>query len=279
MWKKILTVIAVILLLAGIGFLLFPPVSNYVGQKKADAIVADFDKSVENVSETVTTEDGEVISSLEEAEEAGYVDDEGYPVTSVSYRGGRNGGKTEYGSRTVFKKDLDRLLKDSLAYNEKLLTGQGTEDTTQYDKPVFDLKEYGIEDNIYAYISIDAINMRLPVYLGADYNILSSGAAHLYGTSLPVGDNSANCAIAGHTDYAGRIFFDNIRKLEKGDTVDVTTFWDTVEYEVIDHKVINPYESNDLLIQKDRQLLTLITCTYVSGSDFDRYLVICERKK
>lgn len=277
MWRKILTVVAVILLLTGIGFLLFPPVSNFIGQKQADAIVADFDKRVENVSETITTEDGDVIDSLEEAEEHGYVDDEGYPVTSVTYSG-EGGSNAAYGDRTVFKRDLNDLLNDSLAYNERLLTAQGTKEMIQYEKPVFDLKDYGIDDGVYAYISIDAIDMRLPVYLGSDEIKLSCGAAHLYGTSLPVGDNNTNVAIAGHTSYPGRIFFDDLRKLEIGDTVSLKTYWDTTEYEVIDHKIITPDEVNDLLIQKDRQLLTLITCIYVRGDDFDRYLVICEKK-
>ena len=277
MWRKILTVVAVILLVVGLGFLLFPPVSNFVGQKRADAIVADFDKNVENITETVTTEDGEVIDSLEKAKEKGYVDDEGYPVTSVTYY---DDGHVVYGDRTVYKKDLNDLLQDSLAYNERLITGQGTEDTIQYDKSVFDLKDYGIDDGVYAYISIDAIDMRLPVYLGSDEIKLSCGAAHLYGTSLPVGDNNINVAIAGHTAYVGRIFFDNLRKLEIGDKVSITTYWDTTYYEVIDYKTITPEETNDLLIQKDRNLLTLITCIYTGrGAEFDRYLVICEKKK
>lgn len=277
MWKKVLTVIAVIVLLAGLGLLLFPTASNFVGQKQADAVIADFDQKADTVTETVTTEDGEVIASLEEAKEKGYVDDEGYAVTSVTYTG--TDGGAQYGDRIVYQKDLDQLLRDSIAYNEKLINGQGMEDTIQYDKPVFDLKEYGIDDGVYAYITIDAIDMRLPVYLGASDIAMSCGAAHLYGTSLPVGDQDYNCAIAGHTSYTGRIFFDNLQKLEVGDKVSIKTYWDTTEYEVIDHKIVAPNENGDLLIRQDRQLLTLITCIYLGhGKDFDRYLVICEKK-
>lgn len=261
---KILTVAAVIILIVGIGFLLFAPVSNFLGQKKADAVVDTFEKTVDNISETVTTEDGEEITSLEEAIEYGYIDEEGYPVNP-------------YGERVVYKLDLDRLLNDSLAYNKMLLTGQGTKDTIQYSRPVFDLKTYGISDSIYCYITIDAIGMRLPVYLGANDTMMSYGAAHLYGTSLPVGEESTNCAVAGHTGYIGRIFFDNIRRLKVGDTVTVTTYWDNTDYKVIGHKTIKPDESDDLLIQDGRQLLTLITCVSDGNDDFDRYLVICEK--
>ena len=275
MRKKILIIIAAVILIAGVGFLLFPTVSNFIGQKKAESAVESFDDTAENVAETVDAEDGATISSLKEAKEHNMVDEDGFPVESVT----QSGGRIVYGRRIVYKWDLDRLLADSLAYNEMLLTGQGTQDTIQYNKPVFDLYDYGLDDDIYAYVTIDAIDMRLPVYLGADETVLCAGAAHLYGTSLPVGEGSYNCAIAGHTNYVGRIFFDNLKKLEVGDTVQVTTYWDKREYEVIGHKTVPSDATDDLLIQKDRQLLTLITCIWQGrGSEFDRYIVTCERK-
>ena len=36
MWKKVLVVIAILMLLTGLGFLLSPPVSTYVGPQHAD---------------------------------------------------------------------------------------------------------------------------------------------------------------------------------------------------------------------------------------------------
>ena len=275
MWRKVLTVVAVIILIVGIGFLLFPTVSNYIGKTKANAMADAFDQAADHITETVTAVDGTVIDSLAAAKEKGYVDEDGLPVDSVT----KSGGSIVYGTRIIYQKDLDDLLRDSLAYNEMLLTGQGTEDTIQYNRPVFDLSTYGLSDNVYAYIDIEAIDMRLPVYLGADEYVLSYGAAHMYGTSLPVGEGSYNCAIAGHTNYPGRIFFDNLKKLQIGDTVKLTTYWDTSEYKVTDYKIVTPDNTDDLLIQQDRQLLTLITCIWTGhGQDFDRYIVTCERK-
>lgn len=271
MSRKILTVIASVILIAGLGFLLFPPVSNFIGQKKADSAADSYDKAIENITETVTAEDGEVISSYEEAVEHGYVDDEGYPVSYIS--------DTGYGERVVYQLDLDRLRADSLKYNEMLLTGQGTADTTVYSRAALDLEQYGISDDIYCYITIDAIGMRLPVYLGANDTMMSYGAAHLYGTSLPVGNMDSTCAFAGHTDYIGRIFFDNIRKLDTGDEVKITTWWENTYYRVVDYQIVSPDDSTYLQIQKGRQLLTLITCISDGEGGFDRYLVICEKEK
>ena len=97
------------------------------------------------------------------------------------------------------------------------------------------MRSYGLS-NFYCYLSIPAIDLYLPVYLGANDDMMSCGAAHLSGTSLPIDMKDTNVAIAGHTDYIGRIFFDNIRRLEKGNRVIVHNYWETVEYKVIDKK-------------------------------------------
>ena len=44
-----------------------------------------------------------------------------------------------------------------------------------------------------------------------------------------------------------------------------------------DIKIINPNDVNAILIQKDRDMITLLTChPYASGGKY-RYLVFCER--
>lgn len=270
MRRKILIIIASITLLAGLGFLLFPPVSNFIGQKKAEEAAEKYDKQAQSVVQTVTAEDGEVIDSYEKAAEHGCVDPEGYPVSFVHTE---DNGSVSYGERIIYQLDLDRLLADSLEYNKMLLTGQGGSDTIRYDRSAFDLKKYGISDEIYCYISAWTVGLQLPVYLGASDEMMSYGAGHLYGTSLPVGDTDSNVAVAGHTGYIGRIFFDNIRNLQIGHEVKVTTWWETTTYHVVDFKTIRANDSSDLLIKPGKQLLTLITC-----EDKDiRYVVICEK--
>ena len=143
---------------------------------------------------------------------------------------------------------------------------------------MLDLSDYGIYDGVYCYISAPTIGMRLPVYLGANDYMMSYGAAHLASTSLPLNDTNTNCAIAGHTGYIGRIFFDNLRGLSIGDTVTITNYWDQIDYQVIETKVVLPNNSSDVYIKKDRQLLTLITCVPAGNGLFNRYLVICEKQ-
>lgn len=279
MHKKILPIIAVVLLLAGLGLLLFPTISNYFGQKHADAQINEFTRRKENVvpssDESGTDTSDSVLPavtarSYAEALQKGEIDDLGYIINES--------GERISDSPVVFEYDLDALYRDSLAYNKSLIHHQGTIDTVNYDEAALDMGSYGLS-YCYCYISAPSIGLELPVYLGANDEMMSYGAAHLAGTSLPVDQTDTNAAIAGHTDYIGRIFFDNIRKLDYGDTVTVSNYWETINYEVIDYKIVPEDMTDDLYIEEGRQLLTLITCIRSDKPDvFDRYLVICEKK-
>lgn len=275
-WQKVTLTLAVILLLAGAGFLLFPVVSNFFGQQHANAVIDAFNQSVQHIvpdSPDETSTDpviaGIKSKSFKEALDNGEVDEEGYVVDTS--------GNRVSGSPIVFKYDLNALYRDSLAYNESLINHQGTVDTSDYSTAALRMSDYGLS-NFYCFLSAPSIDLYLPVYLGANDPMMASGAAHLSGTSLPIDQKSTNSAIAGHTGYIGRIFFDNIRRLEIGDTVSIHNYWEDIDYQVIDYKIVAEDVTDDIYIQEGRQLLTLITCIYSGyGDDFDRYLVICEK--
>ena len=248
MRRKLLTVVAVILLAAGLSLILFPPVSNTVGTQIAKSEIEKFDKQIENAVEDETFED---------AIKKGEIDDEGYPIDSSG----------------------NRLYQDSNAYNNNLKDNQCSllVDETSYVNPVLNLADYGIYSGIYGYVSAPTIGMKLPIYLGANESNMSYGAAHLTYTSLPLGGESTNCVLAGHTGYIGRIFFDNIRKLNKGDTVELTNYWYTMTYKVIDTKVCKATQSEAVFINSGKDLLTMLTCISDGAGGFNRYYVICAR--
>lgn len=260
MLKKILTGFAIAMLVVGAGLLAFPTISNFVGTQISSGEADSFDTRAETVEE----------GSFEQAVKDGKVDKEGYKVDKD--------GKRISKQPVVFKTDLDRLLKDSVVYNKKLEKSQYDmlrNDT--YSLPAVNLEDYGIKDGIYGYVTAETINMKLPIYLGANSANMSYGAAHMSATSLPIGGNNTNAVLAGHTGYIGRIFFDNLRNLKIGDRVSITNYWDTLDYRVVETKVNKPNESGDCYLQKDRDLLTMFTCIDDGNGGFDRYYVICER--
>lgn len=146
-----------------------------------------------------------------------------------------------------------------------------------YQKPSFSLLEYGIQDEIFGVITIPAMDLEMPIYLGATYQHMADGAAHLSQTSLPIGGENTNCVIAGHRGWRGASYFRYIEKLRIGDEVRITNLWETLHYRVVDIQIIAPYEVERILIQEGRDLITLLTChPYASGGK-QRYLVFCER--
>ncbi len=253
MRKKILLIIAAVLLIAGIVFLLFEPVATEVEKNHAESAAREFDEVVAKVRSEKKVKNASPESRQSEEVSA---DNRAVPTAE----------------------QLARLLADSKAYNKRLINNQGTVSTTDYTSAALDLSRYGIYDNMYGYISAPAIGMKLPVYLGAGEAQLSSGAAHLCNTSLPLGTDSTHVVIAGHTGYFGRIFFDNIRALSVGDSVSVTNYWHKITYRVIGKKTVSPKNTSDLVIRNGRALMTLVTCVPDGKGGFDRCLVICERK-
>lgn len=172
-----------------------------------------------------------------------------------------------------------KLWEDMTAYNEEIFKqGQsGLSCKLDYQQPSFRLADYGLKEEVFGFLTIPAMELEMPIYLGATDQNMADGAAHLSQTSLPIGDANTNSVIAGHRGYGGASYFRYIDKLQIGDTVMVTNLWEQLTYRVAEIKIIYPYEVEEILIQPGRELLTLLTChPYASGGK-QRYLVICER--
>lgn len=173
------------------------------------------------------------------------------------------------------------LLETMQEYNERIYLEEqeGLCDPWSYQQPSFTLSDYGLEDEVFGVISIPKLDIEMPLYLGATYQHLADGAAHLSQTSIPIGGNNTNCVIAGHRGWKGASYFRYITELEPGDQVMITNLWGTMRYTVSEVKVIAPNDVKEILIQKDRELLTLLTChPYASGGKY-RYVVYCERNQ
>ena len=153
----------------------------------------------------------------------------------------------------------------------------GLTDPWAYEQPSFKLNNYGIEDEVFATISIPRLELTLPIYLGATNEHMASGAAHLSQTSLPVGGKNTNCVIAGHRGWKGAKYFRDIVALVPGDEVIVTNLWEELHYTVTGAEIIQPYDVKKILIQPGSDMLTLLTCWYPNTGAKQRYIVYCQR--
>ncbi|MCH5296681.1 MAG: class C sortase [Ruminococcus sp.] len=272
---RILMIILIIITLVAIGLIVYPTISKIVTTQQAVDETESFDEQVQNIidiSNDGNTEDNlsEQTSKLfESAYNQGLIDSEGYAINSSGVR------TSDY--PVYFKQNLDRLYQDSIVYNNSLIkTQQEQLNENSYTNTAIKLSDYGIYNNQYGYVSAPSINLQLPIYLGANDNSMNYGAAHLCYTSLPIIDdscNTTNTVLAAHTDYIGRVFFDNIKNLSIGDNVTVTNFWNTIHYKVISKGVYKPNDSKAIYLSEEENLLTLITCT---NNGAERYIVVCK---
>lgn len=176
-------------------------------------------------------------------------------------------------------RDYPELWADMVRYNEAIYTqGQaGLSCEYDYQKPSFTLTQYGLADEVFGVISIPAMELEMPIFLGATEQHMAEGAAHLSQTSLPIGGTNTNSVIAGHRGYNGASYFRYIDKLKVGDAVYITNLWERLTYRVCEIKIIDPHDVTEILIQPGRELLTLLTCHPYASGGRQRYVVYCER--
>lgn len=142
-----------------------------------------------------------------------------------------------------------RLGETSSAfYNPELVKGY---DTT------LDITGTGIM----GYIDIDRIGVELPIYHTVDDSVLSAGAGHLEGTSLPIGGASTHCVLSGHRGLPSAKLFTDLDELEVGDEFTITVLDQKLTYRIDRIKTVKPSETEDLQIESGKDYCTLMTCT------------------
>ena len=184
-----------------------------------------------------------------------------------------------FADRDVPEQQYPELLTALQEYNHQLYTEKqcNLTDLEACEELAADLTAYGIEDEIIGVLEIPAMELTMPVYLGASDAHLAAGAAVLGNTSAPIGGENTNCVIAGHRGWKGADYFRHIDRLQVGDTVTLTNLWETLIYTVDDIQIIQPHEVDMIKIQPDRDLLTLLTCHPYASSGQQRFVVYCVR--
>jgi sortase A len=131
---------------------------------------------------------------------------------------------------------------------------------------------------IMGYLTIDKIDVKLPIYHTTDESILQVAVGHLEGTSLPVGGAGTHSVISGHTGLPSAKLFSDLDELEMGDIFVITMLDRKLTYQVDQIKVVLPSEVDDLQIVDGKDYCTLMTCTPY-GINSHRLLVRGTRTK
>ena len=206
-----------------------------------------------------------------------------YPAVSTQWNNYRQSQVADAYSQDV--QDLGRekseeIIKSAEEYNKRNAAGpiidpwnsRVSKDNKVYQEYLRELNKL----DVMAQVSIPKINVDLPVYHGTEDDTLSKGLGHLFGTALPVGGKNTHAVVTGHTGMPNATMLDNLTKVEKGDVVYVNTYGKKMKYEVYSTEVVLPEETDSLWPQKDKDLITLITCTPY-GVNSHRLLVHAHR--
>lgn len=126
-------------------------------------------------------------------------------------------------------------------------------------------------------IKIPKLTLQLPIYFGSTEDILSKGIGLIDNGHTSIGGNGTNNVLAGHSGYASMELFSNIHKLGLNDIFYINTQEKEALYSVIDKRKISITEIEHLQPQKDKDLVTLLTCPSVNSKSY-RIIVIGEKK-
>ena len=116
-------------------------------------------------------------------------------------------------------------------------------------------------DGIMGYIEIPKINVKIPIYHGTTPDILQRGIGHLETTALPIGGKGNNPVLSGHRGLPSAELFSRLNELKKGDLFYINVLNETLAYKVSDKIEILPDDISKIGAYKNRDMVTLITCT------------------
>lgn len=262
MIRKILRGISVLVVILGACICMYPQASLMYGRYERKAAIREFQQMTE-------AHRGQRAKQPAAAE--------GHGTEGTSAAEGQETGQppeAEGQEMTAQETSLDRLYRDLRAYNERIWQEKqsGLKDAFAYEGSCFDLTEYGLENNIIGVLWIPAMEVELPLYLGAAQENMKKGAAVLGQTSMPIGGTDTNTVIAAHRGGGATPMFRNIQLLQTGDKIQVTTPFDTLIYRVSEIQVILPDEIDKVLIEPGEDCITLLTC-HPYTKNTHRYLV------
>ena len=227
--------LGLVLLVAGLAFMLAPTVTGMIERSHADAVVEDFRR--EALGDAAVSDDG------------------------MEYR----------------PKEGDPTYEALESYSAAVREGTGDAVNDPFALSGDDLSELGLPDGIVGSIVIPKMSVSLPLYLGATEDNLEKGACVVAGTSMPVGGASSNCVIAAHRSrWYGDQMFRDIELMAPGDTLTITTPWESLTYAVVGSEIIEPDDAEALAVQEGRDMVTLLTCHPYTQTT-QRYVVFCER--
>lgn len=204
-----ITLLLILILLAGVSLLLYPTVSDYWNSFHQSRAIASYAEQVANI------------------------DDAQY----------------------------EELWDAARDYNQSLLHRPNDFILSDEQQEIYkSLLDFG-GNGIMGYIEIPMIDVMLPIYHGTKESVLQIAVGHLDWTSLPVGGAGSHCVLSGHRGLPSARLFTDLDKLKVGDVFMLHVLNEILTYEIDQILIVEPQDTDPLLIEPGKDLCTMITCT------------------
>lgn len=170
----------------------------------------------------------------------------------------------EEAAKTAAPEDLSGMLEAAREYNSEQI-GNAVPDAfaegeAEKDDRYEELLNYN-GDGVMGYLEIPCIDVKLPILHGTGEEALLKGAGHLEGSSLPVGGENTHAVLAAHRGLPSAALFTDLNLLKEGDLFFIHVLDQVLAYEVEENQVVEPEETDSLVIKPGEDLVTLVTCT------------------
>ena len=184
-----------------------------------------------------------------------------YPIVS-SYYTEKHQSQVHTQYQEVLERADSREIEEARtaaeSYNQLLASGATAAELEALD---YDSLLTLAGNGIMGYVEIPAIDVLLPICHGVGEDSLERGAGHLPSTSLPIGGKGTHTVISAHSGMATARMFTDLEQLEAGDVFYLHVLAETLSYEVDQILVVKPYQIDALKIDREKDYVTLITCT------------------
>jgi sortase A len=119
-------------------------------------------------------------------------------------------------------------------------------------------------------LTINQIDLTIPIMEGASQQNLKVAAGHLIGTA-PLGE-PGNAAIAAHRSYTYGKQFNRLLEVNTGDHIQIETTHKKLTYKITEKLLVKPTDLSVLQSKRKVSTLTLITC-HPMKNPTHRYIV------
>ena len=154
-----------------------------------------------------------------------------------------------------------QILSEAQAYNQSLVGRSNSYLLSDAQKAEYERLLNIDGTGVMGYVEVPSIKVSLPIYHGTEESVLQVAIGHLEWSSLPVGGASSHCVISGHRGLPSAKLFSDLDEVVEGDIFIMRVLDETFTYEVDQILIVEPQDTEALLIQEGEDLCTLVTCT------------------